>query len=86
MLFYLDPPYWGNETDYGTGVFGREDFAALNEALKGLQGRFILSLNDRPEVRDTFAGFAIETVDCTYSIKGGKGKAVKEVLISGGET
>lgn len=22
-LFYLDPPYWGNEADYGAGVFGR---------------------------------------------------------------
>ncbi|MCB1463270.1 MAG: DNA adenine methylase [Nitratireductor sp.] len=82
MLFYLDPPYWGNEADYGSGVFGREDFAALNEALKGLRGRFILSLNDLPEVRETFAGFAIESVDCTYSISGGKGKAVREVMIS----
>ena len=81
-LFYLDPPYWGNETDYGAGVFGREDYAALNEALKGLRGRFILSLNDLPEVRETFAGFAIESVDCTYSISGGKGKAVREVMIS----
>ena len=22
-LFYLDPPYWGSEDDYGTGLFGR---------------------------------------------------------------
>jgi len=22
-LFYLDPPYWGSETDYGAGVFSR---------------------------------------------------------------
>ncbi|WP_442966957.1 hypothetical protein [Rhizobium sp. C4] len=26
MLFYLDPPYWGHEEDYGPGVFGRGDF------------------------------------------------------------
>ena len=24
-LFYLDPPYWGCEDDYGAGVFSRED-------------------------------------------------------------
>lgn len=83
MLFYLDPPYWGNEGDYGPGVFSRADFAALAQALKTLQGRFILSLNDRPEVRETFKAFAIEGVDVTYSIAGGKGKAVKEVIVTG---
>ena len=83
MLFYLDPPYWGNESDYGPGVFSRADFAALAQALKGLQGRFTLSLNDRPEVRETFKAFAIEGVDVTYSIAGGKGKAVKEVIVTG---
>ena len=32
---------------------------------------------------DTFDGFAIEEVDCTYTVSGrGQGKAVKEVLIS----
>jgi len=30
-LFYLDPPYWGNENDYGKGLFGREDFGRLSE-------------------------------------------------------
>jgi hypothetical protein len=25
-LFYLDPPYIGGETDYGTGVFERADY------------------------------------------------------------
>jgi DNA adenine methylase len=25
MLFYLDPPYWGCETDYGAEVFSRAD-------------------------------------------------------------
>ncbi len=33
MLVYLDPPYWGNESDYGCGVFGREDFAQMAEIL-----------------------------------------------------
>ncbi|MAW87085.1 MAG: DNA methyltransferase [Phyllobacteriaceae bacterium] len=82
MLFYLDPPYFGNECDYGAGVFSREDFAEMAEHLEGLHGSFILSLNDRPEVRETFRAFRIETVDCRYSVKGGQGKAVTEVIIS----
>lgn len=31
-LFYLDPPYWDCETDYGAGMFSRSDFEALAEA------------------------------------------------------
>lgn len=83
MLFYLDPPYWGNEADYGKGVFARDDFAAMAELLKGLQGTFIVSLNARQEVYETFEGFEIEEVDCKYSVAGGDStKAVKEVIIT----
>lgn len=83
MLFYLDPPYWGNENDYGPGVFGREDFTEMAELLKGLRGTFIVSLNAAPGVFETFREFRLEEVDCTYTIAGSaNGKAVKEVLIS----
>lgn len=83
MLFYLDPPYYGNENDYGAGQFSRLDFDEMTEALNGLRGSFILSLNDLPEVREIFKSFTIEAVDCTYSISGGAGKKVREVIISG---
>jgi DNA adenine methylase len=83
-LFYLDPPYWGNETDYGEGIFGRDDFAAMAKQLKRLKGRFILSLNDRPEVRECFKAFDIKSVETTYTIGGNKkAKRVSEVLITG---
>lgn len=83
MLFYLDPPYWGNENDYGPGVFGRSEFAEMADILRGLQGTFIVSLNAAPGVFETFKGFRIDEVDCTYTIAGSAhGKAVKEVLIS----
>ena len=62
-LFYLDPPYYGNEADYGEGVFSPDDFATMAELLRGLKGRFLLSLNDVPEVRRLFAAFAIEGVE-----------------------
>lgn len=86
-LFYLDPPYWGSEGDYGAGLWARSDFPRLANALAGLRGRFLLSLNDLPEVRTTFARYAIEAVETTYSVAGagsaGRGR-VREVLISGG--
>ena len=45
-LFYIDPPYWDCEDYYGKGIFSREDFGRLAEQLKGIEGKFILSLND----------------------------------------
>ena len=32
-LFYLDPPYWGGETDYGKAMFSRDDFANFGRNL-----------------------------------------------------
>jgi DNA adenine methylase len=82
-LFYLDPPYWGTEHYYGRGLFGREQFAELSAALQSLQGRFILSLNDVPQVRELFAWAQIETVELSYQAGGAdKAKRVQEVVIS----
>lgn len=66
-LFYLDPPYWGSESEYGP-TFGRDDFEALQEQLRGLSGRFMMSINDVPEIREMFSGFDIEAVKTTYSV------------------
>jgi len=83
-LFYLDPPYWGHETDYGRGVFTRTDFARLAEMLRGLKGRFVLSINDRPEIRDLFAWAGIEEVATRYSVNAKATGRVRELLVSGG--
>ena len=32
-LFYLDPPYWGSEGDYGKLLFSRDRFEDLNTTL-----------------------------------------------------
>ena len=83
-LFYIDPPYWGYEDDYGREMFAREDFETLRDLLANLKGTFLLSLNNVPEVRELFAGFTIEEVSTRYSAaKRSKGrKKVIELLIS----
>lgn len=80
----MDPPYWNCEKDYGEGLFGKEDFGRLAGLLGALKGKFILSLNDTPEVRETFREFQIEGVKTRYSISGrSKGKQeAAELLIS----
>ena len=80
-LFYLDPPYYGSETDYGKGVFARDDFERLADQLRGLKGQAILSLNDTPEVRATFAEFDMDEVNLTYSIDGARQQPARELII-----
>lgn len=83
-LFYLDPPYWGCEGDYGTDLFDRTQFVAMAETLGQLRGRFLLSLNDLPEVRATFAAFKLTSVSTTYTLGNHSGAAAPraELLIS----
>jgi DNA adenine methylase len=55
----------------------------LAAQLTGLRGRFLLSLNDVPEVRRIFRGFKVQRVSTTYTRIEGKGKKVSELIISG---
>ncbi|MBU2533350.1 MAG: DNA adenine methylase [Alphaproteobacteria bacterium] len=82
-LFYLDPPYWGCEDDYGREIFTRDRFAEMAGVLARLEGKAILSLNDVPDVRKTFAGFRMEAVELNYTISQATAgpKKVGEVLI-----
>jgi DNA adenine methylase len=84
MLFYLDPPYYGCEDDYGAGLFDRSEFDHMAEVLAHLRGRFLLSLGDRPEVRHIFRNFTMQQVETTYGIAGaGRSARASELLISG---
>lgn len=84
-LFYLAPPYWGSEYDYGKEMFDRVDFQRMAGLLAGISGRFILSLNDLPEVRETFAAFDLQPVSTTYSVanRTGSGGVTKAELLIG---
>lgn len=80
-LFYVDPPYWGCENYYGNGVFSREDFAVLRDRLVGIKGKFIMSINDVPEIREMFRDFTIQEVPTKYSMGKEGVKPVTELLI-----
>lgn len=81
-LFYLDPPYWNCENDYGKGIFNKTDFDSLAALLKGIKGKFIMSLNDVPEIRAIFKDFHIKEVQTTYTTGLQSGKKASELLIS----
>jgi DNA adenine methylase len=81
-FFYCDPPYYGCEHYYGKGIFSRADFQKLKDILNGIKGKFIMSINDTPEIRKLYKGFRIEVVATTYSAGGAnKKKSVNELLI-----
>ena len=83
-LFYLDPPYWGCENDYGKEMFSRDDFAQMASVLRGIQGRFILSINDVPEIRALFDWAHLTEVTTSYTIgtKSDRAPLRAELLIS----
>jgi DNA adenine methylase len=81
-LFFLDPPY-DETTGYGLD-FGHHAYEAMAEQLGGIRGRFIMSINDTPFIRETFARFDITEIDTTWTLSTaatGGGKKVTELII-----
>lgn len=81
-LFYLDPPYWGCEGDYGKELFSRTDFSKMAEQLGGIRGQFILSINDVPEIREIFGRFRLTSVSTSYTIQAGGARPAAELVVT----
>jgi DNA adenine methylase len=79
-LFYLDPPYYRLKL-YNHNL-EHDDFVRMAELLADLKGKFILSLNDVPEVRALFKQFEVRGIDLHYTAQKVAGKRFREVLIT----
>lgn len=79
-FFFLDPPYW-NRKLYRFN-FAEQDFISLEELLRQIRGKFILSLNDVPEVRKLFRYFHLFELEFHYTVQQQAGKRYKELLIA----
>ena len=53
-FFYCDPPYYETEAYYEGGGFCRDDHARLADRLCSINGKFLLSYNDCPEIRTIY--------------------------------
>lgn len=81
-LFYLDPPYFNCEDDYGKNMFEQSEFETMAARLKGIKGKFIMSINDTPEIREIFKDFHFSEVGLKYSVGGGANQvSAKELII-----
>lgn len=81
-FFYADPPYLATEDMYAVG-FGWEDHVRLRTTLGEIQGKFLLSYNDCPEIRELYNGFSFFDFTRTHAMaqRYEAGKEFKELLI-----
>ena len=81
-FFYLDPPYFSTEDMYAV-EFASEDHVRLRDTAASMQGRFLLSYNDCPEIRELYVGFPIFDFTRVHSMaqRYAAGKEFKELLI-----
>ena len=72
----------GGEDDYGKGLFEQQDYQRMADQLNGIRGTFLLSINDRPEIREIFNSFIIDEVRLSYTVSKEKSKKASELIIS----
>lgn len=78
-FFYLDPPYRGAQ--FYNHNFSDEDFKQLEQRLRAVKGRFLLSINDHPEIRALFARYHTDEIVLPYSLQKHPGRRYTELLI-----
>jgi DNA adenine methylase len=54
----------------------------MASVLAGINSRFILSINDHPEIMEVFKGFEIKPVTLNYTVSRGKQTKGRELLIT----
>jgi DNA adenine methylase len=78
-FFFLDPPYFESPT-YKHNFYVIDDYVKIAEKLRNIKGKFILTLNDHPEIRRVFKDFYIKPVNLQYSV-GIEGSIGSELII-----
>ena len=84
-FFYCDPPYFNTDADYNR-TFKRQEHQKLHDQLMKIQGKFLLSYNDCPEIRSLYnsPNLMIESLSRSSNLeqKYNPGKTYSEILIA----
>lgn len=78
-FFYCDPPYF--ESPEYKHNFEYQDFVDLAGMLATIKGKFLLSINDHPKMREVFKHFNRQPVSLLYSLSGRPTKG-RELIIT----
>ncbi|MDT8718206.1 DNA adenine methylase [Clostridium sp. 19966] len=65
-VFFCDPPYY--ETDGYGNEFKEKEHLILLDTLKSIKGKFLLTLNDHPKVREWYKDYNMQEVQVMYSV------------------
>ena len=84
-FFYLDPPYYDYCSSLKREVYKEINHVELSERLKTIKGKFLLSYNDCPEIREIYKDYNKIEVErqnsLTTSKPNSKNKRYHELLI-----
>ncbi|MDO4695106.1 MAG: DNA adenine methylase [Eikenella sp.] len=78
-FFYADPPYW-QLAGYDR-AFDWTQYELLAKAMAESKGKVMLSINDRPDIRDLFKHFRIERLELAYSVSRDKTQKTSGELV-----
>ena len=78
-FFYADPPYL-QTADYGLG-FDWSEYEQLSQAMRTMQGKMMLSINDHPDIRALFKDFRTTRLELAYSINRDKTQKTSGELV-----
>jgi len=81
-FFYLDPPYVEKPGCY-TDDFTEVDHRDLAKELTAVEGKWLLSYNDAPLIRDLYKDFKVDAIQTRYTLGqiSGKWRSARELLI-----
>ena len=65
-FFFCDPPYF-ETAGYGN-EFGQKEHLLLRDTLADIKGKFMVTINDHPQVRRWYKDFNVEEVKVAYSV------------------
>lgn len=80
-VFFCDPPYFGTTTPYLVD-FGGEEHEKLAEVLARIEGRFILTIDDRREVRKLYEWATVRPVTSEYRIRPGRKTSGGQLIVT----
>lgn len=79
-LFFMDPPYFSAEKYYAER-FTHDDHIRLFRALSNIKGKFILTYNDTPFIRELYTAYPICTTERDNNLSSNRGSRYRELII-----
>jgi len=66
-LFFCDPPYWQVAANYGVS-FEWSDHQRLAKVLRNIKGKFLLTINNHPQIKKLYHGLPVKKLPVCYTI------------------